>query len=163
VSLGLLEEFGEDRIRDTPLSESAFVGAGIGAALGGMLPIVEVMTVNFSMLAMDQLVNTTAAGGTWAAGSSASRSWYGCVPGAGRQLAAQHSHSHSPENVSTGSAPANEALRVAQRILPAALLLKAAALAVHEVPEVNGFHLDGRFTRSTSVQLGSPCRCAVAA
>ncbi|HEU5480867.1 MAG TPA: alpha-ketoacid dehydrogenase subunit beta, partial [Candidatus Tumulicola sp.] len=48
VSLGLLAEFGPERIRDTPLSESTFVGAGIGAALGGMLPIVEIMTVNFS-------------------------------------------------------------------------------------------------------------------
>ncbi len=47
-----IEEFGEERIRDTPLSESGFVGAGIGAALGGMLPIVEVMTVNFSLLAI---------------------------------------------------------------------------------------------------------------
>ncbi len=54
VSLGLLEEFGPERIRDTPLSESGFVGAGIGAALGGMRPIVEVMTVNFSLLALDQ-------------------------------------------------------------------------------------------------------------
>src|ERR1035437_3458527 len=53
VSLGLLEEFGPERIRDTPLSESAFTGAGIGAALGGMRPIVEIMTVNFSLLAMD--------------------------------------------------------------------------------------------------------------
>jgi pyruvate dehydrogenase E1 component beta subunit len=51
VSLGLIEEFGPERIRDTPLSESTFVGAGIGAALGGMRPIVEIMTVNFSLLA----------------------------------------------------------------------------------------------------------------
>ena len=55
VSKGLLEEFGEERIRDTPLSESAFVGAGIGAAIGGMRPIVEVMTVNFSLLALGLL------------------------------------------------------------------------------------------------------------
>jgi len=60
VSLGLLEEFGPDRIRDAPLSESAFVGAGIGAALNGMRPIVEVMTINFSMLALDQVVNNAA-------------------------------------------------------------------------------------------------------
>src|SRR5687768_14326253 len=59
-SKGLLEEFGEERIRDTPLSESTFVGAGIGAALGGMRPIVEVMTVNFSLLALDQIVNNAA-------------------------------------------------------------------------------------------------------
>ena len=60
VTKGLLEEFGEDRIRDTPLSESAFVGAGIGAAMAGMRPIVEIMTVNFSLLALDQIVNNAA-------------------------------------------------------------------------------------------------------
>jgi pyruvate dehydrogenase E1 component beta subunit len=60
VSKGFLEEFGPERIRDTPLSELAFVGTGIGAALGGMRPIVEVMTVNFSLLALDQIVNTAA-------------------------------------------------------------------------------------------------------
>ena len=59
-SKGFLEEFGPERIRDTPLSESTFVGAGIGAALGGMRPIVEVMTVNFSLLALDQIVNNAA-------------------------------------------------------------------------------------------------------
>ena len=57
VSRGLLEEFGPERIRDTPLSEAGFVGAGIGAAMNGMRPIVEVMTVNFSLLALDQIVN----------------------------------------------------------------------------------------------------------
>ena len=60
VSKGLLAEFGPERIRDTPLSESTFVGAGIGAALGGTRPIVEVMTVNFSLLALDQIVNNAA-------------------------------------------------------------------------------------------------------
>jgi len=60
VSKGLLEEFGEERVRDTPLSESGFVGAGIGAALNGLRPIVEVMTVNFSLLALDQIVNNAA-------------------------------------------------------------------------------------------------------
>ena len=60
VSKGRLAEFGPDRIRDTPLSESAFVGAGIGAAMGGMRPIVEVMTVNFCLLALDQIMNNAA-------------------------------------------------------------------------------------------------------
>ena len=60
VSKGLLKEFGPERIRDTPLSELAFVGAGVGAALGGMRPIVEIMTVNFSLLALDPIVNTAA-------------------------------------------------------------------------------------------------------
>lgn len=61
VSKGLLEEFGPDRIRDTPISELGFVGIGIGAALNGLRPIVEVMTVNFSLLALDQIVNTASA------------------------------------------------------------------------------------------------------
>ena len=61
VSKELLEEFGPERVRDTPLSELGFVGIGIGAALGGLRPIVEVMTVNFSLLALDQIVNTAAA------------------------------------------------------------------------------------------------------
>ena len=60
VSKGLLQEFGPERIMDVPLSESGFVGAGIGAALNGMRPIVELMTVNFSLLAMDQIVNNAA-------------------------------------------------------------------------------------------------------
>jgi pyruvate dehydrogenase E1 component beta subunit len=60
VSQGLLAEFGPERIRDTPLSESAFVGAGIGAALAGMRPIVEIMTCNFSLLALDQILNNAA-------------------------------------------------------------------------------------------------------
>ena len=60
VSKGLYDEFGPERIRDTPLSESVFVGTGIGAALGGMRPIVEVMSVNFSLLCMDQIVNNAA-------------------------------------------------------------------------------------------------------
>ena len=60
VSRGLLDEFGPERVRDTPLSESAFVGAGIGAAIGGMRPIVELMTINFSLLALDQIVDNAA-------------------------------------------------------------------------------------------------------
>jgi len=93
VTKGLLEEFGPQRIRDTPLAENGFVGAGIGAALAGLRPIVEIMTCNFSLLALDQIMNNAAtlshmSGGQWA------------VPlvirmatGGGRQLAAQHSHS----------------------------------------------------------------------
>jgi len=93
VSFGLLEEFGEERVRDTPLSESAFVGAGIGAALGGMRPIVEVMTVNFSMLALDQIVNTAAALLHMSGGQFNVPLVVRMTTGAGRQLAAQHSHS----------------------------------------------------------------------
>jgi pyruvate/2-oxoglutarate/acetoin dehydrogenase E1 component len=92
-SKGLLEEFGEDRIRDTPLSESAFVGAGIGAALNGMRPIVEVMTVNFSLLALDQIVNTAATLRHMSGGQFSVPLVIRMATGAGRQLAAQHSHS----------------------------------------------------------------------
>jgi pyruvate dehydrogenase E1 component beta subunit len=93
VSRGLLDEFGPDRIRDAPLSESAFVGAGIGAALGGLRPVVEVMTVNFSMLALDQLVNTAAALSHMSGGQFHVPLVVRMTTGAGRQLAAQHSNS----------------------------------------------------------------------
>ena len=93
VSKGLLEEFGPDRVRDTPLSESAFVGAGIGAALGGMRPIVEVMTVNFSLLALDQIVNNAATLQHMSGGQLNVPIVIRMTTGAGRQLAAQHSHS----------------------------------------------------------------------
>jgi pyruvate/2-oxoglutarate/acetoin dehydrogenase E1 component len=92
-SKGLLEEFGEERVRDTPLSESAFVGAGIGAALGGMRPIVEVMTVNFSLLALDQIVNTAATLRHMSGGQFNVPLVIRMATGGGRQLAAQHSHS----------------------------------------------------------------------
>src|SRR3974390_677775 len=93
VSLGLLEEFGGERIRDTQLSESAFVGAGIGAALGGMRPIVEIMTVNFSLLALDQIMNNAATLLHMSGGQCAVPLVIRMTTGAGRQLAAQHSHS----------------------------------------------------------------------
>jgi pyruvate dehydrogenase E1 component beta subunit len=93
VSKGLLEEFGPERIRDTPLSESAFVGAGIGAALGGMRPIVEIMTVNFSLLALDQILNNAATLLHMSGGQCNVPIVIRMTTGAGRQLAAQHSHS----------------------------------------------------------------------
>lgn len=92
-SHGLLEEFGPERIRDTPLSESTFVGAGIGAALGGMRPIVEVMTVNFSLLALDQIVNNAATLRHMSGGQFSVPLVVRMATGAGRQVAAQHSHS----------------------------------------------------------------------
>src|SRR5438477_12654364 len=61
VTEGLLDEFGEKRVRDTPISENTIVGAGVGAAMAGLRPVVEIMTVNFSLLAMDQIVNCAAA------------------------------------------------------------------------------------------------------
>lgn len=93
VSKGLLAEFGEERVRDTPLSELAFTGAGIGAAIGGMRPIVEIMTVNFSLLALDQIVNTAALLRHMSGGQFTVPLVIRMATGAGRQLAAQHSHS----------------------------------------------------------------------
>jgi pyruvate/2-oxoglutarate/acetoin dehydrogenase E1 component len=93
VSKGLLAEFGPERIRDTPLSESTFVGAGIGAAINGMRPIVEVMTVNFSLLALDQIMNNAATLRHMSGGQIAVPMVIRMATGGGRQLAAQHSHS----------------------------------------------------------------------
>ncbi len=93
VTKGLLEEFGPERIRDTPLSESGFTGVGIGAAMNGMRPIVEIMTVNFSMLALDQIVNNAATIRHMSGGQFGVPLVIRMATGAGRQLAAQHSHS----------------------------------------------------------------------
>lgn len=93
VTKGLMEELGEDRIRDTPLSESGFTGAGIGAAAAGMRPIVELMTVNFSLLALDQIMNTAATMRHMSGGAFGVPLVIRMATGAGKQLAAQHSHS----------------------------------------------------------------------
>jgi pyruvate/2-oxoglutarate/acetoin dehydrogenase E1 component len=93
VSKGFLEEFGPERIRDTPLCESGFVGAGIGAALGGLRPIVEIMTVNFSLLALDQILNNAATICHMSGGQFLIPLVIRMATGAGRQVAAQHSHS----------------------------------------------------------------------
>jgi pyruvate/2-oxoglutarate/acetoin dehydrogenase E1 component len=93
VSKGLLAELGPERIRDTPLSESGFTGAGIGAAMAGMRPIVELMTVNFSLLALDQILNTAATVRHMSGNQFGAPLVIRMATGAGRQLAAQHSHS----------------------------------------------------------------------
>jgi len=93
VSKGLLDEFGPERIRDTPLSESGFTGAGIGAAMAGMRPIVELMTVNFSLLALDQILNSAATLRHMSGGQFGVPVVIRMATGAGKQLAAQHSHS----------------------------------------------------------------------
>ncbi len=93
VSSGLFDELGSERIIDTPLSELGFVGAGIGAALGGMRPIVEIMTGNFSLLALDQIVNTAATLRHMSGGQLGVPIVIRLATGGGRQLAAQHSHS----------------------------------------------------------------------
>jgi pyruvate dehydrogenase E1 component beta subunit len=92
-SKGLLDEFGPERVRDAPLSEAAFAGAGIGAALAGLLPIVEIMTVNFSLLALDQIVNNAATLRHMSGGQMGVPLVIRMATGAGRQVAAQHSHS----------------------------------------------------------------------
>lgn len=93
VSKGMLDEFGPERVRDTPLSESGFTGAGIGAALGGMRPIVEIMTCNFALLALDQIMNSAATLRHMSGGQFHVPLVIRMATGAGRQLAAQHSHS----------------------------------------------------------------------
>ena len=90
---GLLAEFGPERIRDTPLSESGFTGAGIGAAMAGMRPIVELMTVNFSLLALDQILNTAATIRHMSGNQFGVPLVIRLATGGGRQVAAQHSHS----------------------------------------------------------------------
>lgn len=96
VSKGLMKEFGEERIMDVPLSEAGFVGAGIGAAMAGMKPVVEVMTVNFSLLAMDQIANNAATLYHMSGGQLNVPLVIRMGCGIGRQLAAQHSHSWEP-------------------------------------------------------------------
>jgi pyruvate dehydrogenase E1 component beta subunit len=93
VSKGLFDEYGPERIRDCPLSESAYTGIGLGAALGGMLPIVEIMTVNFSLLALDQILNTAATLLHMSGGLFNVPVVIRMATGAGRQLGAQHAHS----------------------------------------------------------------------
>jgi len=93
VTKGLLEEFGPQRIVDTPLAENGFTGLGIGAALAGLRPIVEIMTCNFSLLALDQILNNAATLSHMSGGQFAVPLVIRMATGGGRQLAAQHSHS----------------------------------------------------------------------
>ncbi len=92
VTEGLLEEFGERRIRDTPISENTIVGMGVGAAMTGLRPVVELMTINFSLLAFDQIVNS-AAHIRYMFGGQVSVPLVIRMPqGAGHQLGPTHSH-----------------------------------------------------------------------
>ncbi len=93
VTKGLLEEFGPQRIRDTPLAENGIAGAGVGAALAGLRPIVEIMTCNFSLLALDQIMNNAASLSHMSGGQFAVPLVIRMATGGGGQLAAQHSHS----------------------------------------------------------------------
>src|SRR5262249_13339535 len=93
VTEGLLEEFGERRVRDTPISENTIVGAGVGAAMGGLRPVVELMTVNFSLLALDQIVNHAAAIPYMFNGQVQVPMVVRMPGGGGHQLGPTHSHS----------------------------------------------------------------------
>lgn len=95
ISKGLIEKFGEERIIDTPLSEAAFTGIGIGAAIFGLRPIVEIMTVNFALLALDQIINNAATLNHMSGGQIELPVIIRITTGATRQLAAQHSHDFS--------------------------------------------------------------------
>jgi pyruvate dehydrogenase E1 component beta subunit len=93
VTEGLLDEFGERRVRDTPISENTIVGAGIGAAMNGLRPVVELMTVNFSLLALDQIVNHAAAIPYMFNGQAQVPMVIRMPGGGGHQLGPTHSHS----------------------------------------------------------------------
>ena len=93
VTRGLLEEFGPERVRDTPIAESVVVGAGIGAAMGGMRPVVELMTINFSFLAFDQIINNASKLHYMSGGQISVPLVIRMASGAGHQLSSQHSHS----------------------------------------------------------------------
>ena len=93
VTKGFIQEYGERRIKDTPISESVFVGAGVGAAMAGLKPVVELMTINFSLLAMDQIVNHAAKIHYMSGGQFTAPVIIRTVTGGGAGLAATHSQS----------------------------------------------------------------------
>ena len=93
VTEGLLDEFGEKRVRDTPISENSIVGMGVGSAMGGLRPVVEIMTVNFALLAMDQIVNHAAAIPYMFGGQVRVPIVIRMPGGGGHQLGPTHSHS----------------------------------------------------------------------
>jgi pyruvate dehydrogenase E1 component beta subunit len=93
VTQGLLEEFGEKRVRDTPISENTIVGMGVGAAMAGLRPVVELMTINFSLLALDQIVNCAASIRYMFGGQVTVPMVIRMPQGAGHQLGPTHSHS----------------------------------------------------------------------
>ncbi len=92
VTRGLLQEFGEERVYDTPISESVVVGCGIGAAMGGLRPVIELMTINFSFLAFDQIINNASKLHYMSGGQINVPLVIRMASGGGSQLGAQHSH-----------------------------------------------------------------------
>jgi pyruvate dehydrogenase E1 component beta subunit len=93
VTRGLLAEFGEERIKDTPISENTIIGVAVGAAMGGLRPVAELMTVNFALLAMDQIVNHMAKIHYMFGGQAVVPMTIRMPGGGGSQLGAQHSQS----------------------------------------------------------------------
>ena len=91
ITAGLLQEFGPERVRDTPICEEGFVGAAIGAAMLGLRPVVEVMTINFTLLALDQIVNHAAKIHSMFGGQTPVPMVIRTPGGGGQQLAATHS------------------------------------------------------------------------
>jgi pyruvate dehydrogenase E1 component beta subunit len=136
VTAGLLDEFGPDRVRDTPISEEGFVGAGVGAAMLGERPIVEIMTLNFLLVAMDQVINHAAKVGTMFGGEVRCPLVIRTPNGAGNQLTAQHSQSFDGWFASTPGlkvvAPATAA--DAKGLLKAAVRDEDPVLVIENLP-----------------------------
>ena len=136
VTAGLMAEFGPDRVRDTPISEEGFVGAGVGAAMLGERPIVEIMTINFLLVAMDQVINHAAKVGAMFGGEVRCPLVIRTPNGAGNQLTAQHSQSLEGWFASTPGlkvvAPANPA--DAKGMLKAAVRDEDPVLVVENLP-----------------------------
>ncbi|HTR74445.1 MAG TPA: alpha-ketoacid dehydrogenase subunit beta [Solirubrobacterales bacterium] len=136
VTAGLLDEFGPDRVRDTPISEEGFLGAGVGAAMLGERPIVEVMTLNFLLVAMDQVVNHAAKVGAMFGGEVRCPLVIRTPNGAGNQLTAQHSQSFDGWFAGTPGlkvvAPANPA--DAKGLLKAAIRDDDPVLVIENLP-----------------------------
>ncbi len=136
VTAGLMDEFGPDRVRDTPISEEGFLGAGVGAAMLGERPIVEVMTLNFVLVAMDQVVNHAAKVGAMFGGEVRCPLVIRTPNGAGNQLTAQHSQSFDGWFAGTPGlkvvAPANPA--DAKGLLKAAIRDDDPVLVIENLP-----------------------------
>ncbi|HEY1457767.1 MAG TPA: alpha-ketoacid dehydrogenase subunit beta [Solirubrobacteraceae bacterium] len=136
VSAGLLEEFGPDRVRDTPISEEGFVGAGVGAAMLGERPVVEIMTINFLLVAMDQVINHAAKIRAMFGGQVGCPLVIRTPGGAGNQLTAQHSQSFEGWFAATPGlkvlAPANPA--DAKGLLKAAIRDDDPVLVIENLP-----------------------------
>ena len=136
VTAGLMDEFGEDRVRDTPIAEEGFVGAGVGAAMLGERPVVEIMTINFLLVAMDQVVNHAAKIGAMFGGEVRCPLVIRTPNGAGNQLTAQHSQSFDQWFASTPGlkvvAPATPA--DAKGLLKAAIRDDDPVLVIENLP-----------------------------